>query len=117
MCRTFWKTDDGIADLILKAGSIIAILVAAHQYYYKLYPVWSKEKELSLATTQLEQIVKKTKNLEKKNQFLKTQKTDLTEKVANLTLKEGRLVEQFENEVLVLKELAEKEREELISNK
>lgn len=52
--RSFLKNDDGWLDLIVKLVTIATFAFAVHQYMYKIYPVWSKEKELLDVSNDLE---------------------------------------------------------------
>ena len=53
--RSILKNDDGWLDLVVKIVTIAAFAFAVHQYMYKIYPVWSKEKELLEVSQKLEQ--------------------------------------------------------------
>ncbi len=117
LSRKFWKDDDGIADLILKAGSVLAIVVAAHQYYYKVYPVWSKQKELAEATAKLDEVAHQTSVLEKKASALTEEKAKLETEIETLSQRQRELIAGHEKQIEDLKKAANEEREQLLNEK
>lgn len=117
MAMTLWKKDDGFLDLVLKFASILAISLAAQQYYFKLYPVWSKEKQLADATKSLKEVKSQTSALESINSNLRTEKSILTKQVEALKKREKALTKNYENEVQALKSEANKQREKLLTER
>ena len=49
-----FKEDDGILDILAKIATILAVAVAAYQYFHYVYPVWEKQNKLDEATRKLE---------------------------------------------------------------
>jgi hypothetical protein len=79
--RSFLKEDDGILDLLVKVITIAAFGFAVHQYMYKIYPVWSKEKELLEVSQKLGQ---KQHNLNVVNADLSKAREALRDKEAQV---------------------------------
>lgn len=84
------KDDDGHLDVLVKVASIAAIVVAAHQYYYKVYPVWSKEKELEVVTEGL-------RHADEELTAAKSEVQSLQTVVADLKLQESELSSQVDD--------------------
>ncbi|MGN7509119.1 hypothetical protein [Aeromonas salmonicida] len=122
--RSFLKNDDGWLDLIVKLVTIATFAFAVHQYIYKIFPVWSKEKELQDVSYELENkkndlnsvsidLSKATENLKEKEQQVENANSRLKfveeEKIRKEQELEGR-IQALTNEADKLKQeyLAEK---------
>lgn len=122
--RSFLKNDDGWLDLIVKLVTIATFAFAVHQYMYKIYPVWSKEKELLDVSNDLEH--KKNDlslvsiDLSKTNKTLKEK--ELQVEIANSRLKfveeeKVRKEKELEGKIKALISEADKLREEYLAEK
>ncbi len=99
--RSFLKDDDGWLDLVVKIVTIAAFVIALHQYVYKIYPVWNKEKKL----------IDVSHELEKKQQMLTIVSKDLLNARKSLESKEEQLKSAELQFILAQQGKAKKERE------
>ena len=98
--RSFLKDDDGWLDLVVKIVTIAAFAFAVHQYVYKIYPVWSKEKKLLEVSQELEE---KQQALNVVSENLSNARESLEEKEAQV--KNAELQLRFAQEEKAKKEL------------
>ena len=129
--RPFWKEDDGKADLIVKVATFAAIFLAVHQYYYKVYPVWSKQHELNEAKSalveagQAMQQVERQKlalqadisSLSKEKTAIENQLSSLRERERELEKEVDTLSESHEKAIANLLDEARQERDRLLKEK
>jgi len=113
MARAWLKEDDGWLDVTLKAFSIAAILVAAHQYYYKVYPVWSKEKELKEYIAQLELTRSELTDLVETMDNLLAYKSKLDSELSALREEKAQIQENHEGQIAAIILGAEQEQARL----
>lgn len=99
--RSFLKDDDGLLDLVVKVVTIATFVFAVHQYVYKIYPVWSKEKKL----------LEVSQELEEKQQALNVVSEDLSNARKSLEEKEAQVKNAELQLRFVQEENAKKERE------
>jgi hypothetical protein len=95
MTKSIFKDDDGYLDIILKFGSVLAIVFAGHQYFYKLYPVWSKEHELKAVvdTLRAAEIANETLKIETFN--LQTHEKELIDNINKLSSEKNKITEKY----------------------
>lgn len=53
MSRTWTKPDDGRLDIFVKILGIGVFCFALYEYFFKIHPVWDKERQLSITTQKL----------------------------------------------------------------
>jgi hypothetical protein len=95
MSKNLFKEDDGYLDIVLKFGSILAILFAAHQYFYKLYPVWSKENELKNTLQNLKVAEIKNETLDTETLYLKNLERELKNSIEVLSIEKNKLKQSY----------------------
>lgn len=76
-----------------------------------------KEKELGDATTKLEQVLNKTRNIEIKTSELEKDRSKLTVEILGLEVRQRELVDNHEKEIRELREAAQKERDYIMAEK
>lgn len=95
--RKVLKEDDGFLDVIVKLLTIAAFIVASHQYYYKVYPVWNKEKKLSAVTKSLEEKERLVSAQQRILESTKEKVTNAEQQIVNLNNEVSNLTDEKEN--------------------
>ncbi len=116
--RSFFKEDDGLFDIIVKLVTVAAFFVALHQYFYKVYPVWDKENQLSELTKSYEETETKLSNVNNSLQVATDNLADKEQEVREVKntlalLKTELSTERQKFDKAVSKLLAEAEKKQL----